>query len=75
MSKYVTISVPLDVKKRLEKAKGEKEWGEFLLELYTERRLLKSKRAFEELSNLLSDQDIDAMAESHEEFREKFSFT
>jgi predicted CopG family antitoxin len=75
MSKYVTISVPVDVKKRLEKAKGEKEWGEFLLELYTERRLLKSKRAFEELSNLLSDQDIDSMAESSEEFREKFSFT
>jgi len=75
MSKYVTISVPIDVKKRLEKAKGEKEWGEFLLELYIERRLLKSKKAFEELSNLLSDQDIDAMAKSSEEFREKFSFT
>jgi predicted CopG family antitoxin len=75
MSKYATISVPIDVKKRLEKAKGEREWGEFLLELYTERRLLKSKRAFEELSNLLSDQDIDEMAKSSEEFREKFSFT
>jgi hypothetical protein len=43
--------------------------------LYNDRRLLKSKRAFEELSNLLSDQDIDAMAQSSEEFREKFSFT
>ena len=75
MSKYATISVPIDVKKRLEKAKGKKEWGEFLLELYNDRRLLKSKRAFEELSNLLSDQEIDAMAQSSEEFREKFSFT
>jgi predicted CopG family antitoxin len=75
MSRYVTISVPVDVKKRLEKAKGKKEWGEFLLELYNDRRLLKSKRAFEELSNLLSDQEIDAMAQSSEEFREKFSFT
>jgi len=75
MSKYVTISVPVEVKERLEKAKGNKEWGEFLLELYTERRLLKSKRSFEELSDLLSDQDINAMAESCEEFREKFTLT
>jgi predicted CopG family antitoxin len=74
MSKYVTISVPADVKARLEKAKGNKEWGEFLLELYTERRLLKSKKAFEELANLLTEEDLKAMAESSEEFREKFAF-
>ena len=74
MSKYATISVPAEVKARLEKAKGNKEWGEFLLELYTERRLLKSKKAFEELANLLTEQDIEAMVESSEEFREKFVF-
>ena len=74
MSKYVTISVPVEVKERLEKAKGNKEWGEFLLELYTERRFLKSKKAFEELSNLLTERDIKAMIESSEEFREKFTF-
>jgi predicted CopG family antitoxin len=75
MSKYVTISVPADVKARLEKAKGNKEWGEFLLELYTERRLLKSKKAFEELSALLTDEDLNAMVESSEEFKEKFTFS
>ncbi len=75
MSKYVTISVPAEVKERLEKAKGNKEWGEFLLELYTERRLLKSKKAFEELASLLTDEDLKSMAESSEEFREKFTFT
>ncbi len=75
MSKYATISVPVDVKERLEKAKGNKEWGEFLLELYTERRLLKSKKAFEELASLLTDEDLKSMAESSEEFREKFTFT
>ncbi|HKZ88358.1 MAG TPA: antitoxin VapB family protein [Candidatus Bathyarchaeia archaeon] len=74
MRKYATISVPVDVKKRLEKAKGDKEWGDFLLELYTERRLLKSKKAFEEAASLLTAEDLKSMTESSEEFREKFTF-
>jgi predicted CopG family antitoxin len=74
MNKYVTISVPVEVKERLEKAKGNKEWGEFLLNLYTETRLLKSKIAFEELANILTEEDIKGMIESSEEFREKFTF-
>jgi predicted CopG family antitoxin len=74
MSKYATISVPSEVKKRLEKAKGGKEWGDFLLELYTERKLLKSKKAFEELARLLTNEDLKAIAESSDEFREKFAF-
>jgi len=74
MNKYVTISVPVEVKERLEKAKGNKEWGDFLLELYTERRLLKSKIAFEELADLLTEEDIKGMVESSQEFREKFTF-
>jgi hypothetical protein len=74
MSKYATISVPVEIKNRLEKAKGNKEWGDFLLELYTERRLLKSKKAFEELTNILTEKDFNAMVESSKEFREKFSF-
>ena len=41
LSKFTTISVPIEVKKRLEKAKGEKEWGEFLLEMCTEGQQLK----------------------------------
>ncbi len=74
MSKYATISVPVEVKEKLEKAKGNKEWGEFLLELYTERKLLKSKKSFDELANLLTDKELKLMIESSEEFREKFSF-
>ena len=74
MSKYATISVPVDVKKRLEKAKGTKEWGDFLLELYTERRLLKSKKAFEEVAGLLTAEDLESMIASSAEFREKFTF-
>ncbi len=75
MSKYATISVPSDVKKRLEKAKGNKEWGDFLLELYTERKLLKSKKAFEEASNLLTEEELKAISESSEDFRENFALT
>ena len=70
----MTISVPSDVKKRLEEAKGSKEWGAFLLELYTERRALKSKKAFDELSSILTEEDLKAVAESSAEFKEKFAF-
>jgi hypothetical protein len=74
LSKYATISVPIDIKKRLEKAKGKKEWGEFLLEMCTEGQRLKSKKAFEELTQTLSEDDLNAMADSSREFREKFTF-
>jgi hypothetical protein len=74
LSRYATISVPAAVKKRLEKAKGKKEWGEFLLELYTEGRRLKSKKAFKELTDILTDEDLKAITESSKEFRERFAF-
>ena len=72
MSKYATISVPIEVKKRLEEAKGEKEWGEFLLEMCSEGQRLKGKKAFEELRQLLSKEDLKAIRESSKEFRENF---
>ncbi len=73
LSKYATISVPVEVKKRLEKAKGKKEWGEFLLEMCTETQRLKNKKAFEELTKLLTEKDLTAIEESSREFREKFA--
>jgi len=72
MSKYATISVPIEIKKRLEQAKGEKEWGEFLLEMCTEGQRQKGKKAFEELRQLLSKEDLKAIRESSKEFRENF---
>ena len=72
MSKYATISVPVEVKSRLEKAKGDLEWGEFLLEMCTEGQRLKGKKAFEELRQLLSKEDLKAIRESSKEFRENF---
>ncbi|MCS4540962.1 MAG: hypothetical protein HY929_01365 [Euryarchaeota archaeon] len=74
MGKYATISVPVDVKKLLEKAKGRDEWGSFLLKLYAEVKRLKSKKAFEELANTLTGEDLKAIIESSKEFRERFAF-
>ena len=72
MNKYATISVPIEIKKRLEQAKGKKEWGEFLLEMCTEGQRQKGKKAFEELRQLLSKEDLKAIRESSKEFRENF---
>ncbi|PIU58566.1 hypothetical protein COS86_08865 [Candidatus Bathyarchaeota archaeon CG07_land_8_20_14_0_80_47_9] len=74
MGKYVTISVPADVKRLLEKVKGRDEWGKFLLNLYAEVKRLKSKRAFEELASTLTDEDLKAILESSKELRERFAF-
>ena len=74
MTKYSTISVPAGVKKRLEKAKGKKEWGEFIIDLYNETQRLKSKKAFKELTEILTEEDLKVMTESSREFREKFAF-
>ena len=74
MGEYATISVPVEVKKVLEEAKGKDEWGRFLLNLYAEVKRLRSIKAFEELAETLTDEDLKAMAESSREFREGFSF-
>jgi len=71
--KYATISVPAEVKKALEKAKGPHEWGDFLLDLYREARMLRSKRAFDELASLLTSKDLKLITDSSRDFREKFS--
>ena len=74
LGKYVTISVPADVKRLLEKVKGRDEWGKFLLNLYAEVKRLKSKRAFEELASTLTEEDLKAILESSKEFRDRFAF-
>jgi hypothetical protein len=74
LTKYVTISVPADIKNLLEKAKGKEEWGEFILNLYTETQRLKSKKAFKELTEILTEEDLKLITESSKEFRERFAF-
>lgn len=73
MATYSTISVPAEVKKLLKKAKGDDEWGKFLLNLYLEAKRLKSKKAFEELAEMLNEEDLKAILESSKELRERFA--
>jgi len=74
LGKYATISVPVEVKRVLEEARGGDEWGKFLLSLYAEVKRLRGKRAFEELASTLTDEDFEAIIESSREFRERFAF-
>lgn len=43
------------------------------MELYDERALLKSKRAFQEAADLLTSNDLKSIQRSSKEFREKFA--
>lgn len=72
MSEYKTISVPAKVKKRLKEAKGEKEWGDFLSDLYDEARRKKRKRAFGKLAGKISEEELDKVIKSSKEFRRRF---
>jgi predicted CopG family antitoxin len=74
LSKYSTISVPEEVKKVLERAKGEKDWGGFLLDLYTEADRDRRIKAFEKLMETLSDEDLESVLNSSREFRESLKF-
>ena len=72
MTGYAKISVPVYVKRLLEKAKGKDEWGKYLLNLYAETKKLKSEKAFKELMNIIIEEDLKAICESSREFRERF---
>jgi predicted CopG family antitoxin len=74
LSNYSTISVPEEVKKILERAKGEKDWGAFLLEMYTEADLAKRTKAFSKLVEKLSHEDLESIVKSSREFREGLRF-
>lgn len=72
MSKYSTISVPEEVKAALEKRKGDKDWGQYLLELYEAAEEERRRRAFTKIREMLTEEDYENMRRSSEEFREKF---
>ncbi|MEJ5292446.1 MAG: hypothetical protein WHS82_02525 [Candidatus Methanosuratincola sp.] len=69
---YVTISVPPRVKRALQRAKGNREWGEYLMELYRENLKLRKRKAYEELRSLLTPEDIGGIEASSKEFRGSF---
>ena len=72
MRRYSTISVPTEVKRVLEEAKGDEEWGEFLLELYIEVERLRRARAFERLAETITDEELKSIIESSKDFRKGF---
>jgi predicted CopG family antitoxin len=73
MRKYTTISVPEEVKRLLERAKGREEWGKFLLGLYTEVKRMRGEEAFQRLAETLTDEDLKSVIESSREFRGRFT--
>lgn len=72
MGKYVTISVPREVKELLAKKKGDKDWGRFLLELYMQAESARREESFNKLRELLSEEELDEIAKVSIEFRERF---
>jgi len=72
MTGYTTIPVPRSVREKLEKAKGKESWGSFLLKLYKAYEESKRKKAFDELTNMLSEEELAKMEESYKEFRKRF---
>jgi predicted CopG family antitoxin len=72
LSRYASISVLREVKELLEREKGNKDWSNFLLELYMEAKSSKSRSAFEKLRRLLTEEDLNNIEKSSKEFREGF---
>ena len=72
MSRYVTISVPVEVKKRLEKLKGSLDWGTFLLKLVEEYEHCKKEKAFKKLTEILTIEDLNEIEASYKNFRKRF---
>lgn len=72
VTRYVTISVPVEVKRLLERDKGDETWGSYLLKLYRQAKIARRERAFRELLELLSEEDLRRIEEESMEFRESF---
>lgn len=72
MSKYATISVPKEVRELLARKKGRKEWGEYLLELYTMAERARVAEGLGELRKLLTEAELDEILRASKEFREGF---
>jgi len=70
--RYVTISVLKEVKDLLAREKGDRDWSSFLLDLYREAKRNGAKESFNELRELLSEEDLENIIKSGEEFRRGF---
>ncbi|MFP3234179.1 MAG: antitoxin VapB family protein [Sulfolobaceae archaeon] len=73
MSKRITtISVSEEVKEKLEREKGDLSWDEFLLLLVNEYKKKRAERGLTRLREMLSEDDIKRIEESHKEMHEEF---
>ena len=72
MARYATISVPVEVKRLLERDKGSETWGSYLLRLYRQAKASRGERAFRELLKLLSREDLERIKGESSEFRRRF---
>lgn len=64
--------MPTELKERLQRAKGKKEWGKFLGELLEEASRGLRERAFSRLVQLLEPDELEMIMKSRIEFRRDF---
>jgi predicted CopG family antitoxin len=69
---YTTIPVKREIKERLEKFKGEREWSSFLNDLINEVIRIRREESFRKLREL-SLKHLNEIEESHRKFRREFS--
>ncbi|BDB98676.1 antitoxin VapB family protein [Saccharolobus caldissimus] len=70
--KLTTISISEEVKEKLEIEKGDMSWDEFLLLLIEEYRKKKVERGIDKLREILTDEDIKKIEDSHKNMHEEF---
>jgi predicted CopG family antitoxin len=70
--KFTTISISEETKKKLESEKGDMSWDDFLLLLMNEYRKKKAEKGIAELRNLITNEDIEKIEESHKKMHEMF---
>ncbi len=74
MIKYTTITVKSEVKKELEKYKGEKSWDDFLLNLLREYIRLRRVKAAKELEESFTKEELDKLEEIFKQVKVKWEF-
>ena len=67
-----TISISEEVKEKLEREKGDLSWEEFLLLLVSEYRKRKAEENLTRLKDILNEDDIKRIEESHKKMHEEF---
>ena len=69
---YTTIPVKREIKERLEKFKGEREWSSFLNDLINEVIRIRREESFRKLREL-SLKHLNEIEKPHRKFRREFS--